>query len=145
MGQPDDQHRGWRTPRQQPPERRLTHLFHRRQSHRWFQLGRIFDRAHPRLGEPFRTAAHWLVIGRRHLKARFFIDRQPEHLRTRVVPGHVQIELSFRNLAVVEIGGKNLFIRIIRNRLVVLKMSPLSAPAGGMAGWSLQLTPLTSA
>jgi hypothetical protein len=43
-----------------------------------------------------------------HLKARFFIDVQPEHIRTRVVPGHVQVELPFGDLARIEIGGKNL-------------------------------------
>jgi hypothetical protein len=47
------------------------------------------------------------------LKARFFIDLQPEHVRTRVVPCHVQVELPFGNLAGVEISCKDLFIRII--------------------------------
>ena len=39
-----------------------------------------------------------------------------EHVRTRVVPGHVQVELPFGDLAGVEIGGKDLLARIIRPR-----------------------------
>ena len=38
-------------------------------------------------------------LSRRHLKAWFLIDLQPEHVRTRVVSGHVQVELPFCNLA----------------------------------------------
>ena len=48
-----------------------------------------------------------------HSKAGFFIDLQPEDVRTRVMPGHVQVELPFGNLAGVEIGGQDLLIRII--------------------------------
>jgi hypothetical protein len=39
------------------------------------------------------------TLSKSHLKARFFIDLQPEHVRTRVVPDHIQVELPFGDLA----------------------------------------------
>ena len=49
-----------------------------------------------------------------NLKAGSFIDLQPENIRTRVVPGYVQVELPFGDLARIEIGCKDLLTRIIR-------------------------------
>jgi hypothetical protein len=49
-----------------------------------------------------------------NLKAGSFIDLQPENIRTRVVPGYVQVELPFGDLARIDIGGKDLLTGIIR-------------------------------
>src|ERR1700676_184899 len=47
------------------------------------------------------------------LRARFLIDLQPEHIRTRVVTDHVQVELPFGDLAGIEISREDLLTRII--------------------------------
>ena len=47
------------------------------------------------------------------LRARFLIDLQPEHIRTRVVTDHVQVELPFGDLARVEISREDFLTRIV--------------------------------